>query len=207
VSRSSSHGDAPGGDWRSVDPPARPVLFVNPHSGDGRAQRAGLAERASSLGIRCVVLEPGSDLAALAHDELTGGADALGAAGGDGSLAIVAAAARAHGVPFICVPAGTRNHFARDVGVARHDLNGSLAAFTEGLERRIDIGEVNGRVFLNNVSFGIYGDAVQRPGYRSAKVRTLLETAQEVLGPSTARRRRFGSSTTAAANTRSRPCS
>lgn len=107
-------------------------------------------------------------------------------AGGDGSLAVVAAAAIARGLPFVCVPAGTRNHFALDVGVVRHDLTGSLAAFTDGVERAIDVGDVNGRVFLNNVSLGVYGDAVQRPGYRDAKAWTLLETAREVLGPSAA---------------------
>jgi diacylglycerol kinase family enzyme len=186
LSRSTPLGDVGEGGWRPVDPPARAVLFVNPRSGGGRAERAGLAERASALGIHCVVLEPGTDLAALVRDELAGGADALGVAGGDGSLALVAAAASAHDVPFVCVPAGTRNHFARDVGVARRDLIGSLGAFTEAVERRIDLGEVDRRVFLNNVSFGIYGDAVQRESYRSAKVRTLLATAEEVLGPSTA---------------------
>ncbi len=162
------------------------MLFINPRSGGGKAARAGLAEHARALGIRCVVLEPGSDLAALVRDEISGGADALGIAGGDGSLAVVAAAASAHELPFVCVPAGTRNHFARDVGVARHDLIGALAAFTEAVERSIDVGDVNGRVFLNNVSLGIYGDAVQRPGYRSEKLHALLETAQEVLGPSAA---------------------
>ena len=75
-------------------------------------------------------------------------------AGGDGSLAVVAAAAAAHGIPFVCVPAGTRNHFALDVGVDRHDVTGALDAFTEGVERRIDVAEVNGRTFLNNVSLG-----------------------------------------------------
>jgi diacylglycerol kinase family enzyme len=105
-------------------------------------------------------------------------------AGGDGSLAVVAAAAAAHDLPFVCVPAGTRNHFALDVGVDRQDLPGALDAFSDGVERRIDMAEVNGRLFLNNVSLGIYGDAVQRPSYRDAKVRTLLETAQLVLGPS-----------------------
>jgi diacylglycerol kinase family enzyme len=113
-----------------------------------------------------------------------GGADALGIAGGDGSLAVVATAARAHGLPFVCVPAGTRNHFALDLGVQRHDLVGALDAFSNGMERRIDVGEVNGRLFLNNVSLGVYGDAVRRPAYRDAKVRTLLKTADEVLGPS-----------------------
>ncbi|HYB45815.1 MAG TPA: hypothetical protein VED20_00455, partial [Streptosporangiaceae bacterium] len=82
------------------------------------------------------------------------------------------------------VPAGTRNHFALDVGVDRHDPVGALDAFTGGVERQIDVAEVNGRVFLNNVSLGIYGDAVRNPAYREAKVRTLLETAAEVMGPS-----------------------
>jgi diacylglycerol kinase family enzyme len=107
-------------------------------------------------------------------------------AGGDGSMAIVAAAAADQGLPFVCVPAGTRNHLARDLGVDRHDPVGALDAFTEGVERRIDVGEVDGQVFLNNVSIGIYGDAVQSPDYRSAKVRTLLGTAEQVLGPSAA---------------------
>ena len=84
----------------------------------------------------------------------------------------------------MCVPAGTRNHFALDLGVDRHDLVGALDAFTDGVERSIDVGEVNGRVFLNNVSLGIYGDAVRQPAYRDAKVRTLVETAAEVLGTS-----------------------
>jgi diacylglycerol kinase family enzyme len=84
----------------------------------------------------------------------------------------------------VCVPAGTRNHFALDVGVDRRDVIGALDAFTDGVERQIDMAEVNGRTFLNNVSLGIYGDAVRSPAYRDAKVRTLLETAAEVMGPS-----------------------
>ena len=153
-------------------------------SGDGKATRAGLAERAREKGIEAVILAPGQNLAALAREAVTGGADALGMAGGDGSLAVVAAAAAAHGIPFVCVPAGTRNHFALDVGVDRHDLIGALDAFTDGVERQIDMAEVNGRSFLNNVSLGIYGDAVRSPAYRDAKVRTLVETAAEVIGPS-----------------------
>jgi diacylglycerol kinase family enzyme len=170
--------------WRAADPPHRPVLFINPRSGGGAAARARIAEQARDRGVDVVVLAPGQSLAALARMAVDRGADALGMAGGDGSLAIVAAAAAAHGIPFVCVPAGTRNHFALDLGVDRHDLAGSLAAFTEGVERRIDVAEVNGRMFVNNVSLGIYGDAVARPGYRDAKARTLLETAEEVLGPS-----------------------
>jgi diacylglycerol kinase family enzyme len=166
--------------------PTRPVLFINPRSGGGKAAQAGLAELARERGIDAIVLRPGDDLGTLVSDAIARGADALGAAGGDGSLAVVAAAALAHGLPFVCVPAGTRNHFALDVGVDRHDLVGSLDAFTDGVERRIDVAEVSGRLFLNNVSLGIYGDAVRQPTYRDAKARTLLETATEVLGPSAA---------------------
>ena len=170
--------------WQPADPPQRPVLFINPRSGGGTAARHRLPERARGQGIEAVVLEPGQSLAALAQAAVANGADALGMAGGDGSLAVVAAAATAHGVPFICIPAGTRNHFALDLGVDRRDVPGALEAFTDGIERRIDVAEVNGRLFLNNVSLGIYGDAVRRPAYRDAKVRTLLETVREVFGPS-----------------------
>ncbi len=166
--------------------PRRPFLFVNPSSGGGRATRAGLVDRARARGIRVVVLTPHQDLAALVREAVASGADALAVAGGDGSLGPVAAIAAADGLPFACVPAGTKNHFALDLGIDRHDLLGALDALTDGIERRIDVGEVNGRTFLNNVSLGIYADAVRRPAYRDAKVRTLLETAEEVLGPSAA---------------------
>jgi diacylglycerol kinase family enzyme len=162
----------------------RPFLFVNPRSGGGKAARADLAERARERGIEAIVLRPGDSLATLVARAVADGADALGVAGGDGSLAVVAAAALAHGLPFVCVPAGTRNHFALDLGLDRRDLVRSLGAFTDGIERRIDVAEVNGRLFLNNVSLGIYGDAVRVPTYRNAKARTLLETAVRVLGPS-----------------------
>jgi diacylglycerol kinase family enzyme len=170
--------------WRTADPALRPVLFVNPASGGGKAARVGLAERASDRGIEPVVLRAGQNLAALASAAVARGADLLGAAGGDGSLAIVAAAARAHGLPFACVPAGTRNHFAKDLGVDPFDLVGSLDALVEGVERRIDVAEVNGRMFLNNVSLGIYGDAVHQDQYRDQKARTLFDTTRAVLGPS-----------------------
>jgi diacylglycerol kinase family enzyme len=164
----------------------RPVLIVNPMSGGGKAARAGLAERARERGIDVVVAPPDETLATLAEEAVARGADALGAAGGDGTLAVVAAVAVANGLPFVCVPAGTRNHFALDLGIDRRGLIGSLDAFTDGVERRIDVADVNGRLFLNNVSLGIYGDAVQEPAYRGAKARTLLETAAKVLGPSAA---------------------
>ena len=158
-----------------------PTLFVNPRSGGGKATRVGLVERARERGLDVVVLEPDDQLASLVEDAVTRGAEALGIAGGDGSLAVVAATALVHGLPFVCVPAGTRNHFALDLGITRDDPVGALDAFANSVERLVDVAEVNGRLFLNNVSIGIYGEAVRRPGYRDAKARTLLET---VLGPS-----------------------
>jgi diacylglycerol kinase family enzyme len=169
--------------WTPVAPPRTPVLFVNPRSGGGRAVRAGVVERAREGGVAVVVLEPGQRLQALVDEAIAGGADALGVAGGDGSQSLVAASAQAHGLPFVCVPAGTRDHFALDLGLDRRDPVGALDAFTEGLEGRIDVAEVNGRTFLNNVSLGIYGEAVQRAAYRDAKVRTLLAVARARLRP------------------------
>jgi diacylglycerol kinase family enzyme len=86
-------------------------------------------------------------------------------------------------LPYACIPAGTRNHFALDLGVDRDDVAGALDAFVGGRERRVDLAEVNGRVFVNNVSIGLYAEAVQREGYREAKLRTILDTLPEVLGP------------------------
>jgi diacylglycerol kinase family enzyme len=172
-------------EWERVDPPRRPVLLINPRSGDGKAARVALADRARERGIEPVVLGPGDDLATLILTALDKGADALGMAGGDGSLAPVAAAAAERDLPFICLPAGTRNHFALDLGIARHDVLGALDAFTDALERRIDLAEINGRPFLNNVSLGVYGEAVRRSGYRDAKLRTMLDTIHEVLSSNT----------------------
>ena len=170
--------------WQPAAAPRRPVLLINPRSGGGRAARAELAQHASKLGIEAVVVAPKQSLAALVREAVEGGADALGMAGGDGSLAVVAAAALAHRLPFICVPAGTRNHFALDLGIDRRDVVGALRAFTDGVERRVDVGMVNDRLFLNNVSLGVYGDAVSDPAYRDAKLRTLLDTAKAGLSPS-----------------------
>jgi diacylglycerol kinase family enzyme len=163
--------------------PARPVLFYNPRSGGGKAARLRLAEEAAARGIRAVELRPGADLAALVREALDSGADAVAMAGGDGSQAVVAALAVERGVPYACIPAGTRNHFALDLGVDREDVIGALDAFADGGERLVDIGEINGRPFVNNVSIGLYGQAVQRPGYRGAKLRTLLDTVPDVFGP------------------------
>ena len=120
--------------WTPADRPQQPVLFVNPRSGGGKAARLAIVEQARQRGVETVVLASDDSLDTLVRDAVASGADALGVAGGDGSLAVVAAAAVAHGVPFVCLPAGTRNHFALDVGVDRRDLVGALDAFTDGVQ-------------------------------------------------------------------------
>ena len=135
-------------------------LLLNPRSGDGSdAER--LCAAAASRGIETRVLRAGEDASALARDAV---ADVLGGAGGDGTVAAVAAAALARGLPLVCVPLGTRNHFARDLGLDRSDPVAALDAF-EGVERRVDVGRANGRLFLNNVSIGAYAVLVHH-GWR-----------------------------------------
>jgi diacylglycerol kinase family enzyme len=163
--------------------PAHPVLLYNPKSGGGKAERFSLADEAANRGIESVELTRGADLEKLVRDAVAGGADALAMAGGDGSQAVVASIAAELDLPYACIPAGTRNHFALDLGVDRDDVVGALDALVDGGERRVDLAEVNGRVFVNNVSLGLYAEAVQRDEYRDAKLRTILNTVPEALGP------------------------
>ena len=163
--------------------PRRPVLFFNPKSGGGKAEKFSLADEARARGIEPVELRPGQDLEQLVRNAVAGGADGLAMAGGDGSQAVVAGIAAELDLPYACIPAGTRNHFALDLGVDREDVVGALDAFVDGGEHLVDLAEVNGRVFVNNVSLGLYAEAVQRSGYRDAKLRTLLDTIPEALGP------------------------
>ena len=163
--------------------PQHPVVFWNPKSGGGKAEKANLDEEARRRGIEPVKLALGDDLAALVAEAVAGGADALAAAGGDGTQAIIATAAAERGLPYACIPAGTRNHFALDLGVDRDDVVGALDALVDGCERRVDLAEVNGTVFVNNVSLGIYAQAVQAEGYREAKLRTIAHAVPDTLGP------------------------
>jgi diacylglycerol kinase family enzyme len=167
----------------AVGPAARPVLLMNPKSGGGKVGRFNLAEAARRRGIEPVVLAPGDDLLGLAERAVADGADVVGMAGGDGSQALVAGVAAAHEVGFVCVPAGTRNHLAMDLGLDREDVVGALDAFGEAVERRIDLGLVGERVFVNNATVGLYARIVQSPAYREDKVGTALELLPAMLGP------------------------
>ena len=168
---------------RAVPPAGHAVLIVNPRSGGGTADRVGLARECRARGIEVLVLEPGQDLAGLAEAAVARGADVLGMAGGDGSLGLVAEVAARHGVPMVVVPAGTLNHLAMDLGLDRGNVLGALDAFGVAVERRIDLGRVNGRVFVNNVSLGLYAQIVRSPEYRDAKVDTTLSMLPGMLGP------------------------
>ena len=162
------------------------VLIMNLKSGGGKAERFHLVDECHARGIRAVVLERGDDLQQLAEDAIAGGADVIGMAGGDGSQALVAAVAAARDVPMVVVPAGTRNHLARDLGLDRDDVVGALDAFDHAVERRMDLAYLGDHVFVNNVSLGLYAVIVQSPEYRDAKMDITLATLPKFLGPGTA---------------------
>ncbi|MCU1617526.1 MAG: diacylglycerol kinase catalytic region [Frankiales bacterium] len=168
---------------RPVRPAGESVLLINPRSGGGKAERLDLEAVCRARGIEPVVLARGDDLAALAEAAVARGADAVGMAGGDGSLGVVAEVLARHGVAMVVVPAGTRNHLAMDLGLDRGDVVGALAAFGSAQEQDIDLAEVNGRVFVNNVSLGLYAEIVRSPEYRDAKLETTLAALPRLLGP------------------------
>ena len=159
------------------------VLIINLKSGGGKAERFDLAAQARRRGIEPVVLQPGDDLLELAESAIARGAQVIGMAGGDGSQALVATVAARRDIAHVCIPAGTRNHFALDLGLDRDDVVGALDAFTDGVERRIDLACVNDRVFVNNASLGVYAKVVQSDAYRDAKLETWTGMLPDLLGP------------------------
>ncbi len=167
---------------RAGGPPRHPVLLCNPWSGGGKVEQFGLVSLAHDLGVETVMLDRGLDLEQLARDAVARGADCLGMAGGDGSQALVASIAVEHGLPFVCVSAGTRNHFALDLGLNRDDPRESMYAFRDAEERKVDYATVNDRFFVNNVSLGVYAKIVQEESYRDAKVETTKSLLPEMLG-------------------------
>ncbi|GGR10857.1 hypothetical protein GCM10010251_28580 [Streptomyces aurantiogriseus] len=165
-------------------PPLRPVLIMNVRSGGGKVEKYGLVERAEALGAKVVLLgtdDGWTDPVAEARRAVAEGADLLGVAGGDGTQALVAAVAAEHDLPFVVIAAGTRNHFAMDLGLDRTDPVRSLDALTSGVEFRVDLGDVDGRPFVNTVSFGAYAEIVQNPQYRDAKATTTLDHLPDLL--------------------------
>jgi diacylglycerol kinase family enzyme len=166
-----------------VPRPSRPYLIMNPYSGGGKVKRFGLEERAEALGAEVALIEGPErvDVAALARAAIERGVDLLGVAGGDGTQALVAAVAAEHDLPFVVISAGTRNHFALDLGLDREHPIRCLDALVDGVELRVDLGRANGRTFVNNISFGAYAEIVQNKDYRAGKTQTVTAMLPEVL--------------------------
>jgi diacylglycerol kinase family enzyme len=160
-----------------VPPPRRPFLIMNPRSGGGKVTRFGLKDKAEALGAEVALLEgPGPvDVGELARQAVADGADLLGVAGGDGTQALVAGIAAEHDIPLLVISAGTRNHFALDLGLDREDPSRCLDALGDGVELRVDLGVIGDRPFVNNASFGAYAAVVQSPAYRNDKRGTTLD--------------------------------
>jgi diacylglycerol kinase family enzyme len=160
-----------------VPPPRRPFLIMNPRSGGGKVTRFGLKDKAEALGATVALLEgPGTvDVGELARQAVAEGADLLGVAGGDGTQALVAGIAAEHNLPLLVISAGTRNHFALDLGLDREDPSRCLDALRDGVELQVDLGFIGDRPFVNNASFGAYAAVVQSPAYRDDKTRTTLD--------------------------------
>lgn len=156
----------------------KPFLLINPKSGNGRAIKAHIPEAAEAMGIKIHILEKGQDIEKLAEAAIKDGADVLGISGGDGTIGAVAKVAIKHDLPVVVLPGGTRCHFARDLGLDPKKINDAMAGFN-GVERRIDVGTINGRIFLNNASFGLYADIVDNPDYRDNKVAVSRNVMQE----------------------------
>ena len=186
TARAALAGDQP--DWRMPEHPAQPpvrhpYLIMNPKSGGGKVEKFDLKRKAEALGAE-VFLFGGSgpvDVAEVARQAVAEGADLLGVAGGDGTQALVAGIAAEHGIPFLVISAGTRNHFALDLGLDREDPSACLGALPDGVELRVDLGVINGQTFVNNASFGAYAEIVETPAYRDDKRNTTLNTLPDLL--------------------------
>jgi diacylglycerol kinase family enzyme len=175
-------------DWhmpeRPAHPPARhPYLIMNPKSGGGKVEKFDLKRKAEALGAEVFLIGGAQpvDVAEVARAAVAKGADLLGVAGGDGTQARAAAVAAEHGLPFVVISAGTRNHFALDLGLDREDPAAGLRALTDGVELLVDLGMINGQVFVNNASFGAYAEIVETPEYRDDKMNTTLNLLPDLL--------------------------
>ena len=175
-------------DWRMpehpAEPPARrPYLIMNPKSGGGKVEKFDLKRKAEERGAEVFLIDGSEpvDVAKVAREAVAQGADLLGVAGGDGTQALVAGIAAEHGLPFVVISAGTRNHFALDLGLNRDDPSACLGALSDGVELRVDLGRINGQVFVNNASFGAYAEVVETPAYRDDKLNTTLNLLPDLL--------------------------
>ena len=133
------------------------------------------------------MLGTGDDLEDLAEQAIARGADVIGMAGGDGSQALVASVAAPPRRAPRGRPRGDDEPLPRSTsGSIGATSWAALDAFHDGVERRVDLAAVNGRVFVNNTSVGLYARIVQSPGYREDKRGTAAEMLPQLLGPGAA---------------------
>jgi diacylglycerol kinase family enzyme len=142
----------------------RAVVIINAASGvrDRKLdeESARIAAGLKAGGVEASILQvEGPRLTEAAGEAAAGGAEAVVMAGGDGTMSAGATALAGGDCPMGVLPLGTLNHFARDLGIPQ-DLDGALQVVAAGFVRRVDVGEANGRVFLNNASIGLYPHAV-----------------------------------------------
>jgi diacylglycerol kinase family enzyme len=175
-------------DWRMPEWPVtrsatHPFLIMNPRSGGGKVARFDLQRKAEELGAEVFLLggDGPVDVTAVAEQAVADGADLLGVAGGDGTQALVAGVAAEHALPFVVITAGTRNHFALDLGLDREDPAACLSALADGVDLLVDLGSINGRTFVNNASFGAYAEIVESPQYRDDKLGSTLDLLPDLL--------------------------
>jgi diacylglycerol kinase family enzyme len=145
-------------------PPRRIAAIINSEAGSVRA--AGLDDESlrrlfQEAGVEADVhLIPGAQIETTARAALAAGAEALVAGGGDGTIRSVARILVGEDVPLGVLPVGTLNHFARDLGIPV-DLPAAARLIAEGVPRALDVGEVNGEIFINNSMLGFYPPVVE----------------------------------------------
>jgi undecaprenyl-diphosphatase len=155
------------------------IVLVNPHSGPDETSASDIAEHFPGSTIRDL---DGKDVRRQVEDAVDEGSPAfLAVAGGDGTIRCAAGVAADRGLPLLPIPAGTRNHFAKEVGIPTLDDAGLAST---GDVKVIDLGEVNGEVFVNNANIGIYPRIVRDRAVHqkrfSKQTATLVATWQQV---------------------------
>jgi len=166
-------------------------VILNGSAGSGRSAGAAAlsaAFRDAGLETRINTFAHGEEIRKLARRALKERPPVLVAAGGDGTVSAVADAVRGSGTALGVIPAGTLNHFAKDLGIPLDPVE-AVRVIAAGRRISVDVGEVNGRGFINNASLGLYADLVrkrqraQRHLHRSKRT-AMLWAALEVLGRS-----------------------
>lgn len=132
------------------------VIFVNPASGPGDDTADRLAEHFPDAVIAEVA---GDDLTEAIAGALDDGAAFIGMAGGDGSIRCAAGLVAGTDAALLPIPAGTKNHFAKAVGLPTFEA--ATEALAANRTCRVDLGEINGEVFVNNASIGVYPQIVR----------------------------------------------